>query len=301
MSAVTHYSECPLCGSSAVLPELTVKDYTVSQEIFDIWQCNHCLGRFTQDIPSSTEIGRYYQSDQYVSHTETKDGFIHKLYHLVRNYTIRGKVKMICSVTGLNKGVLLDVGAGTGSFASAMQRKGWLVTGLEPDATARENAKNINGLQLKETEALFQQNPGSYDAITLWHVLEHVHDLHEYLETFYQLLKPNGKLIIAVPNYRSHDASIYRQYWAAYDVPRHLYHFSPQSMQHLAHAHQFVIKSYKPMWFDSFYVSLLSEQYKTGKKKIAHAFVNGLRSNLKSFRHEQECSSVIYVMEKKPG
>lgn len=179
-----------------------------------------------------------------------------------------------------------------------MQQAGWAVTGLEPDDTARKVAADKYQLQLQSPENLFKQNNKSFDVITMWHVLEHVHDLHQYIETFYKILQPNGILVIAVPNYTSYDAELYHQYWAAYDVPRHLYHFSPKSIELLMAAKGLTVNAFKPMWFDSFYVSMLSEQYKNGKGNLLKAVWNGFISNLKTIGNSKNCSSVIYVIKK---
>ncbi len=201
-------------------------------------------------------------------------------------------------VSGLHTGRLLDVGAGTGAFASIMQRGGWEVTGLEPDDTARQNAIQKYGLDFQLPEALYGLEPQRFDVVTMWHVLEHVHELHAYLQHCERILKTTGTLLIAVPNYTSLDAGIYREYWAAYDVPRHLYHFSPESMQNLLQQHGFTITQYIPMLFDSFYISMLSEQYKTGRSGLLRAFFNGLRSNINAGRNAAKYSSVIYVVKK---
>ncbi len=296
MSNILHLQHCPSCKSARINPVLKVRDYTVSQEEFGVWECGDCSLRFTQDIPSQDEIGRYYQSAAYVSHSDTKKGLINKLYHFVRNYTLRSKRNLIERTSRIKAGKLLDVGAGTGMFAKAMQDAGWKVTGLEPDETARLNALN-QGLQLHPADKLFSLDPGCYDVITMWHVLEHVHDLHGYLNSFQKILKKGGTLFIAVPDYTSYDAAHYKQYWAAYDVPRHLYHFSPESMNRLMLQHGFVVKDYKPMWFDSFYVSMLSEQYKSGKNNLLKAIMNGMRSNIAALKDAKKCSSIIYVIK----
>lgn len=292
------YLQCPCCGSNYIRKSFTAKDYTVSNESFEVWYCDDCTLQFTQHIPDAENIAAYYKSTAYVSHSDTKKGFINRLYHLVRNHTLRAKRKLVEQVTGLKKADLLDVGAGTGAFANAMQKAGWKVTGLEPDENARQVALNKYSLHLQSTENLFLLNKEQFDAITLWHVLEHVHDLHAYLEKFHSILKPDGKLLIAVPNYTSFDADIHKEHWAAYDVPRHLYHFSPKSIQMLAKAKGFTVKDYKPMWFDSFYVSMLSEQHKNGRGNLVKALKVGLLSNMKTTADHKKCSSVIYVLAK---
>ena len=298
MYSTIHYTNCPVCGSNQIQQNFTVKDYTVSQQNFQVWHCNACAARFTQDAPNAENIGAYYQSENYISHSDTQKGFINKLYHFIRNYTLQSKKNLVNQTTHLTKGSLLDVGAGTGSFASTMQQAGWNVMGLEPDESARNNALQKHSLQLQPPEDLYNFSAQQFNAITMWHVLEHVHDLHKYFETFYYILKDDGKLIIAVPNYTSYDAGYYKQFWAAYDVPRHLYHFSPASMQTLAKLKGFTVKRFKPMWFDSVYVSMLSEQYKTGKQNFLKALFIGLASNIKTLINNKNCSSVIYVLEK---
>jgi SAM-dependent methyltransferase len=291
-----HYTHCPACKGDSIHKVLTVKDFTVSQALFEVWHCDGCTLRFTQDIPGEAAIGKYYQSENYISHTNTNKGLVNRLYHIVRNHTLNKKKKLVQAVTKRSTGNLLDVGAGVGAFAAFMRQAGWQVTGLEPDAETRKRALEQNGIDLQDTGDLFKLPAGHYDAITLWHVLEHVHSLHEYLDQLKALLKPGGVLLIAVPNYTSHDAGFYQEYWAAYDVPRHLYHFSPASMQALLQQHGLVLQSVKPMWFDSFYVSLLSEQYKTGKASMIKGFLRGLISNSKAIGDKKKCSSLIYMI-----
>lgn len=259
-------------------------------------ECTSCCLRFTQDAPDQESIGGYYKSENYISHTNTSKGLINSLYQQVRKRTLKHKRKLVEKVTGVEKGYLLDLGAGTGAFAKEMITAGWQVTGLEPDQQARKIAADEFGMELKDLEDLFDLPASAFDAVTLWHVLEHVHELHKYMETLRSLLKPAGKLFIAVPNYTSLDAGVYKECWAAYDVPRHLYHFSPQSMKILVEKHSMKIEKQLPMWYDSFYVSMLSSKYKKGKANFAGAFIQGLRSNLKALRDESKCSSIIYVV-----
>ncbi|MBK5272555.1 MAG: class I SAM-dependent methyltransferase, partial [Bacteroidia bacterium] len=202
-------------------------------------------------------------------------------------------------------GELLDIGSGVGTFVNEMKQHGWKSKGLEPENNARKAAKNLYGLELMGTDELNKLPSNSFDAITLWHVLEHVHDLKGYMYRLKTLLNENGKLFIAVPNYTSKDAAIYKEYWAAYDVPRHLYHFSPMAMQVLIEKNGLKLLQSKPMWYDSFYISLLSSKYKKarlqngqGKANILSAFWNGLRSNFLAMNDVRKCSSVIYIISK---
>ncbi len=267
----------------------------MSLEDFEVWECKHCTLRFTQSIPEAKDIARYYQSENYISHSDTNEGFINKMYHRVRRRTLLKKKSLVGKMTGKSRGTILDIGSGTGAFLHTMQLAGWNVTGLEPDTAARDRALKLYDLHLNLSEQLYSLPAGSFDAITLWHVLEHVHDLHGYINQINTVLKPGGKIFIAVPNYTSYDEEVYKEYWAAYDVPRHLYHFSPKAMQELLELHGLAVDTIKPMWYDSVYVSLLSEKYKTGKANPALAFLNGIVSNTKALMSIKKCSSVIYV------
>ena len=293
-----HYSHCPVCKTGSIAEIFSAKDNTVSHKIFAVWQCNACTARFTQDVPEQDAIGAYYASENYISHSDTKEGFINKLYHAVRRKTLASKMQLIQTETGKQQGNILDVGCGTGAFLHTMQGAGWKVTGLEPDETARAKAGSLYQVNTLPSPEIFNLAAGSFDAITMWHVLEHVHQLHEYVTQLKKLLTEKGKLFIAVPNYTSKDAQAYKENWAAYDVPRHLYHFSPQSMKILMKMHGLQVNKMKPMWFDSFYVSMLSEEYKNGKGNIINAFWNGLISNIKAVFKKEKCSSVIYIISK---
>ncbi|HRD56933.1 MAG TPA: class I SAM-dependent methyltransferase [Ferruginibacter sp.] len=293
-----HYEQCPVCSGKNIQNFLRVKDYTVSGETYPLYQCSNCSFVFTQDIPSQEEIGKYYQSQNYISHSDTQQGLVNKLYHKVRKITLSGKRKLVAGKTGLTKGNLLDVGCGTGAFLNEMKLAGWQITGLEPDEVARKNANDLYAINPMPSHEIFNLPQSSYDAITLWHVLEHVHQLNEYVAQLNKLLKPAGVLFIAVPNYTSGDALHYKSHWAAYDVPRHLYHFSPNSMKLLMQNHGMNVKAIKPMWFDSVYVSMLSEQYKNGKGNIISAAWNGMLSNAKALINKERCSSLIYIIQK---
>jgi 2-polyprenyl-3-methyl-5-hydroxy-6-metoxy-1,4-benzoquinol methylase len=297
----THkqFSPCPICNKEDISTLLHTKDYSLTGKDFQVIQCANCTLEYTDPAPSKEDIAPYYNFPSYISHTDTKEGFVNQIYHKVRNYTLTQKTNWVQSLFTGHKGHLLEVGAGTGAFAHSMFKKGWNVTALEPDESSRLKALEIYDLHLLPIEELFQLEPAKYEVITLWHVLEHVHDLNAYMKTFNNLLKPNGRLIIAVPNYTSYDAVFYKNYWAAYDVPRHLYHFSPMSMHYLTKKHKMSIIQKIPMWFDSFYVSLLSEKYKeSGMLGIIRAFIIGCISNLTALRNTDRGSSMIYEIKK---
>lgn len=291
---------CPICNDSNAHIVIESQDFSLTQSSFSIAHCPKCNLRFTAPIPSQDEIGKYYKFLAYISHTDVKEGWMNRMYHAVRTKTLTQKTNWVQSLFTGHKGHLLDIGAGTGAFAHAMQQKAWTVTGLEPDAVTRAKAFENYKLQLQSTDSLFDLPENEYEVITMWHVLEHVHALKPYLAQCFKSLKSNGRLIIAVPNYTSLDASYYKKYWAAYDLPRHLYHFSPLSMETLLNEMGFEIVTLKPMWYDSFYVSLLSEKYKqSGKLGILVAGVIGILSNLFAMMDPSKASSIIYEVKKK--
>lgn len=299
MASPHNYPTCPICHSNDIQLGLSCKDYSLTQESFEILHCNYCSFRFTNPIPSKEDIAPYYNFTEYISHTDIKEGWMNKVYHKVRQRTLLQKTNWVQSLFTGHKGNILEIGAGTGAFANAMVQKGWNVTALEPDASSRSRALENYNLNLLPIDSLYNLPQNHFEVITLWHVLEHVHDLSEYIDAFKKLLKVNGRLIIAVPNYTSFDAQFYKTFWAAYDVPRHLYHFSPKSMNKLCSIHNMKIVQYKPMWFDSFYVGLLSEKYKqSGVMGMARAFIIGCISNLIALKDNRKASSVIYEIKK---
>ncbi len=298
MESIIHYTSCPVCGDKDFFKVLTAVDQTVSKKEFEIVECSKCSLRFTQDVPDESTISAYYKSEEYISHTNTNKGFINKLYQLVRGITLEQKQRNIEKMTGIKNGRLLDVGSGAGLFVRHMKDKGWEVTGLEPDADARKQALSSYAVLLEPTEAMNNLEANSFDAITLWHVLEHVHELDSFLEKLKLLLKPSGIIFIALPNYNSLDAKTYETNWAAYDVPRHLYHFNPDSINVLMKKHGLTVIKHHPMWFDSFYISLLSSKYKKGKVNYLSAFFTGLKSNISALANPEKCSSVIYLVKK---
>lgn len=293
-----HHSVCPACKSAEISIRFTTEDFSVTKEKFSVFACANCGLLFTQDIPAQDEMAKYYQAEQYISHSDTSKGIINKLYHFVRKRTLISKRKLIIGVAGLKQGSILDIGSGTGAFLKTMQDAGWNIAGIEPDEIARANSEKTHRIRPLKPSGSKDLPTEEFDAITMWHVLEHIHDLDGQMNELHRLLKQSGKIFIAVPNYTSYDAKYYGAHWAAWDVPRHLYHFSPDSMEKLCRQHGFSITSIKPMWFDSFYVSMLSEQYKSGKSNVIKGGIIGLISNLKALFNKKKCSSLIYILEK---
>lgn len=290
------YDQCPVCLSTKFREVLQAKDHTVSKKDFSISHCDNCSFRFTNPVPGQSEIGPYYQSDEYISHSDTSKGLINKAYQIVRKRTLKQKRNIIKRFTGKPAGSLLDIGAGTGAFLNTMKTANWQVKGIEPDETARSKAKEVWNIDLTPATEFYDLEEGKYDAITMWHVLEHVHELEAYLDKIFKLLKKDGKYIVAVPNYTSHDAAKYKEFWAAYDVPRHLYHFSPDALQHLVERKGFKLVDIKRMPYDSFYVSMLSEKIKNGS--MIRGVWNGFCSWVVSWGKKSRCSSIIYLIEK---
>lgn len=288
--------QCPVCKSSNLKEVFKAKDYTVSQELFSVQHCNECSHRFTSPVPDQTSIGPYYKSENYISHTNTKRGFISSVYQMVRKWTMKSKRNLVATRVGKEKGDLLDIGSGAGAFLWTMKMAGWNVLGLEPDPDAREVAKRDFGVEAKQIEMLMELDAEKYDAVTMWHVLEHVHELDAYIQQIKKILRPGGKWFVAVPNYTSWDAEHYGASWAAYDVPRHLYHFSPASIERMLEINGLKLLEIKRMPYDSFYVSLLTERYRGGG--VMAAFWNGFRSYLAALGDKKRCSSLIYVIGK---
>ncbi|TYA74167.1 class I SAM-dependent methyltransferase [Seonamhaeicola marinus] len=277
---------------------LKVKDHSVSGEVFELIENPEYGFLETRPQPSKEKLPEYYESEDYISHTDTKRNLFENVYHLVRSFTLNKKVKLINSFIEKpsSEKRLLDIGCGTGDFLHAAQKNGWIVSGIEPNDDARAIANKKTNNSVFNIEQLLEFHEHSYDVITLWHVLEHLPNLEEQVNLLKKLLKPGGRLIIAVPNYKSYDAQLYKEFWAAYDVPRHLWHFNKTSISGLFSKISMNVEKIKPMWFDAFYVCLLSEKYKTGKMNFIKAFFNGFVSNFKALS-TKEVSSLIYIIK----
>jgi len=271
---------------------LTVKDYSVSKETFDLYYDETLDMLITHPQPSLENLGKYYESEDYISHTDNKRSLFEKLYHFIKSIALKNKLNLINSLQP-NKGRILDIGAGTGEFLSVAKNDGWKTIGVEPSDKAKAIAINKGVSFVEETSELENQ---SFDVISMWHVLEHVPDLDKQIKELKRLLKPTGTLIIAVPNFKSFDAKHYGKFWAAFDVPIHFWHFSKTAIKLLFEKEEMKLEKVLPMKFDSFYVSLLSEKYKSGKMNFIKAFFIGLQSNWKASQHF-EYSSHIYIIK----
>jgi SAM-dependent methyltransferase len=267
-------------------------------EPFPLWRCSICGFTFTRDHPDEDAIGKYYESDDYISHSDSSKGLVNKLYRLVRKRMLTKKRSIVKNETGLENGSLLDIGSGRGHFAAEMKNAGWIVRGIEINEKARKASAENFGLDIISPAEISSLESGSYDAITLWHVLEHLNDLHGYINETDRLLKHGGTCIIALPNISSYDASHYGEYWAAYDVPRHLWHFDPDTFGFLFEARGFRVVNIRPLPLDVFYISIISERYKGNRMAFMTGMIKGLYFALQALFNKRKSSSLIYILKK---
>jgi 2-polyprenyl-3-methyl-5-hydroxy-6-metoxy-1,4-benzoquinol methylase len=291
-----HTGTCPVCKGHSFTDFLVCTDFFVSGEKFKITACTGCNFKITQDVPDEASADAYYQSEEYISHSDTSKGLINKAYHVARNYMLTQKRKTVIRHTRKKTGTLLDLGAGTGYFAAHMKNYGWKVTGTEKSSEARTFASKEQDIDLIPAEDLFTLESHHFDAVTLWHVLEHFYHPEKYIREIKRVLAPEGILVIALPNHSSYDAKHYKQYWAAWDVPRHLWHFTPAHVKQLFEKYGFTLVAKHTMLFDAFYVSLLSEKYKKSHLAFMKGLIHGKISWLVSLLNKDRCSSVIYVL-----
>ena len=292
-----NIQNCPICIGTSFSNYISCIDQTHSKSQFHIVVCNGCGFKFTNPRPDINEISEYYESDAYISHSNSSKGIINKVYKLVRKRAISSKLSTISKY--VSRGTILDIGCGTGDFLSHCQKKGWEITGIEPSAQARMVASEVHKITLHDTAYISKLKDASFDVVTLWHVLEHIHKLQDRIQEIYNLLKPGGIVLIAVPNHISFDASHYKEHWAAYDLPRHLYHFEPNTLIRLFKNKKFNTINILPMKYDSFYVSMLSEKYKNKKSNYLSAASIGFLSNLKArIKNNNSYSSQLYIFQK---
>lgn len=293
-------TKCPLCRSGLFLNHFDATDHSVSKETFRLCKCSNCGLIFTNPRPDAESIGKYYEFDEYISHQDKSNNLTNVLYKQVRKITLKGKIDLLKQYSPENSEVL-DYGCGTGYFLQTAQNKGYSTTGIEPNDKAREIASSF-GLKISKNLDEIESSR-KYDIITLFHVLEHVHGLRKTLKNLLSKLKKNGTLMIAVPNINSWDYQHYKNHWAALDVPRHLYHFNQKSLSFLAEEMKITIIDKKPMPFDSYYVSILSEKHlfpdQSTFKTYLKALKNGMKSNKWAKSNENNYSSILYILKKK--
>ena len=287
-------TKCPFCESENTRSYLKLKDYFLSQEDFEILECDNCKLLFTTPRPDASVIGNYYKSEDYLSHNEHKKGLVPWIYNQVKKVNISNKYKIACK--GFTKAKLLDFGCGVGDFLHYAQQNGCEITGCDMSEDARKYASEKLGKTIVSPEEIFDLPHSTFDIITMWHVLEHIDDLRFQTEQLHRLLKDNGRLVIAVPNYKSYDAQHYKDKWAAYDVPRHLNHFHKESLENIF-AGNFELVSTHPMKWDAFYISMMSEKYIGKGNSFIKGILTGWKSNRKACK-TGEYSSLIYVFRK---
>ncbi|SKC74922.1 class I SAM-dependent methyltransferase [Ohtaekwangia koreensis] len=289
---------CPVCNASNFTNQINCTDNTVSHEKFAVIKCNTCALLITSPRPDDSSIGEYYLSEDYISHSAKAKSAIDKIYLIARNYTLEWKQKLLKQHSQKGAGKILDYGCGTGTFLQSCRNYGWNVFGVEPSDLARKEAEN--SVQQTVYQSLNSLQEDSFDIITLWHVLEHVPDLDNTIQQLRSKLANTGTMFIAVPNHSSWDGSNYKEDWAGYDVPRHLWHFSRENMSMLMKKNGLRVERTIPMKLDSFYISLLSEKYRRGTNTIGgmlSAVINGMKSNMLA-RKTGEYSSLIYIIKK---
>jgi 2-polyprenyl-3-methyl-5-hydroxy-6-metoxy-1,4-benzoquinol methylase len=272
--------------------KIALKDYFLTQEEFEIFEDNKTGVLYTLPQPIET-LGKYYESENYISHTDGKKSLFERFYQIAKTINLNNKLNLINSIAKGKK--ILDYGCGVGDYLEHMQKNGYDVLGMEPNESARKISQSKIGQQ-KVISTELEEIQEKFDVITLWHVLEHIPNLNEIINQLKNHLTENGRLVIAVPNHQSYDAAYYGKFWAAYDVPRHLWHFTETSMHKLFGEFGMKIESVHPMKLDSFYVSLLSEKYKGNKLGFLNAIRVGIKSNMKAKKTGQY-SSLIYIIK----
>ena len=292
-------NQCRVCRETDFSVLHRSKDFLVSGSDFPVMKCNNCSFKFTGDYPSEEEIGKYYKSENYISHSDASKGLLNRLYHLVRSLMLYRKYNLVKKYTGIKKGTLLDIGCGTGYFPGFIKKHGWEAAGIEKDEQARRFAAEVNNIEVFDQGHIKSLQSNSYDCITLWHVLEHFHDPDSAVKYSIAALKDNGVLIIALPNCNSYDAMHYGSDWAAWDVPRHLWHFTPDTFERYLSGFNLRILKMHRLPFDSFYVSILSEKNRKSGMPFTWGTVIGKLSFIQSMADIRASSSVIYIVKKK--
>jgi 2-polyprenyl-3-methyl-5-hydroxy-6-metoxy-1,4-benzoquinol methylase len=293
-----HHNICPLCLSQEIPHFLSCTDHFVTGEVFNICKCLKCGFTFTQDYPEESETSRYYESEEYISHSDSKKGITGKAYQFIRNIMLNRKKRIVRKMTGLSTGRILDIGSGTGYFLNAMKKSGWQIQGIEISSGAREYAASKFKIDTINPEKITTLSSGSYDCITLWHVLEHFHEPYKFMEEISRLINTEGVVIIALPNSNSFDSEYYGKKWAAYDVPRHLWHFNPSTFALFAAKNNFSITEKHYLPFDVFYISILSEKYRRSGFPLISGILDGLRFSIRALYNKSGNSSVIYILRK---
>ncbi len=265
------------------------KDYLVTGESFKVYlDENKIIGK-TFPAPKKSEMFKYYDSNQYLPHSYNNKNLITILYSVVKRQMHRKKLEWMSRQLNHNSSVL-DYGCGTGDFVNYLRSKSVMAYGYDPNIKF-----NLDSPDYLTNN--FDWGVNKYDIIFLWHVLEHTHDPFVLLQSLKKLLKKNGKIFIAIPNFKSFDSTYYRKYWAGYDLPRHLWHFSRKSIYQIAEQNNFKIHTEKRLYLDAIYVSFLSEKYKSSRFPYLQGLIIGFISIFRSF-FTKESSSFLFVFNK---
>lgn len=291
---------CPVCGSGNIKFYSKTKDYLVSKNEFSIEKCSDCGFLFTNPRPFENDLGDYYLSGEYISHTDSKKSFWDFVYHTVRKFMLKKKISFLSAhlISKINNSKLMDYGCGTGEFLLYARQRGFDVLGIEPSPHARNRA-SAKGITVEPGLEHLQKGERKFHVITLWHVLEHIPDPRHIISDLINLLGKDGLIVVAVPEYLSFDSKFYKEDWAAWDVPRHLNHFNSETISKLFATYGFKMKGKHPLIFDSFYVSMLSEKNKnSGLFGIMRALWVGLMSNVRAVFGRSAYSSQVYIFSR---
>lgn len=272
---------------------LRATDYLVSGESFDIYWDSKKKRAWT-DVEYLNSLDTYYKSADYISHHSRPHSFTQRLYVWAR--TLMLNYKYLILKNNINfKSSLLDIGCGTGSFLTFMKKKGFKVYGVENNSKARSFCLE-NNLETLATEASLPND--NFDLVTLWHVLEHLPNSEKSIATYRELLKKDGLLLIAVPNFQSHDRIHYQKDWAALDVPRHLWHFTPKGLTTMVEEIGFDLIQKKALGLDVFYICYLSEKHKDKSLPLLRGIFKGSFFLVKALFTKKH-SSLVFVFKKR--
>ena len=292
-----HHNVCPSCKSPDISSALKCTDHLVSGEIFEIFTCSICGFYFTQDYPQESESQRYYESEEYITHSDSRKTIFEKIYQLARKIMLNRKKRIVTRICNISHGNLLDIGSGTGHFLNTLKKSGWKTEGIEINEKAREYALSVFNLSLLRPQEISSLPDKSFDCITLWHTLEHFHEPFKYFQEMKRLLKPEGAVIVALPNNNSYDSKYYGSEWAAYDVPRHLWHFNPEIFSLFAEKYGFTVASMAFLPFDVFYISILSEKHNGSRFPLISGITRGTLFSLYSYFRRLKSSSIVYILK----